>query len=84
MPWYVKEALQKLQHPAPSLPHHSPHQLNPPNYGSTAPQMSHQAPEFTKLVLPKSNTVQQVVGNFLYYARAFDPTMPVALNSISA
>ena len=32
----------------------------------------------------KPKTVQQVVGTFLYYARAVDPTMLVELNSIAA
>ena len=58
--------------------------MEPPNYGSTAPQLTRQAPELPKLAPPEANTVQQVVGNFLYYARAVDPTMLVALNSIAA
>ena len=44
MPGYFKEALHKFQHPTLVQPYHSPHQCNPPNYGSTAPQMAHQAP----------------------------------------
>ena len=84
MPGYLKEALQTFQHPTPSPPHHSPHQWNPPNYGSTAPQLAHQSPESTNISLPEANTVQQVVGTFLYYARAVDPTMLVALNIITA
>ena len=64
--------------PAPPTP------MEPPNYGSTAPQLSHQAPESLKLSLPESNTVKQAVGNFLYYARTVDTTMLVALNSITA
>ena len=66
--------------PTPALP--TP--MEPPNYGSTAPQLSHQAPESLKLSLPESNTVKQAVGNFLYYARTVDTTMLVALNSITA
>ena len=63
---------------------HSPHQCNTPNYGSTAPQLTHQAPGSPNLAPPEANTVQQVVGTFLYYARAVDPTILVALNSIAA
>ena len=84
IPGYVKEALHKFQQPTLSLPHQLPHQLNPPNYGSTAPQLAHQAPESPKLSPPEAITVQQVVGNFLYYARAVDTTILVAMNSISA
>ena len=45
--------------------------------------MVHQAPESPKLAPPEDKTVNQVVGTFLYYARTVDPTMLVALNSIS-
>ena len=83
MPEYVKEALHKFQHPTPSQPQNSPHQWNPPNYGSTAQQLEHQAPEFTKLSPTEANTVQEVVDNFIYYAREVNPTMLVALNSNS-
>ena len=84
MPGYVKEALHKFQHLTPSQPHHSQHQSNPPNYVSTAQQLAHQAPESPKLALPEANTVQQMVGTFLYYAHVVDPTMLVALNIIAA
>ena len=84
MPVYVKEALQKFQHPTPSRTQHPPHQWNPPECGSTAPQLTHQAPESTKLAPLEANTVQKVVGNFLYYARAVDLTIIVALNTIAA
>ena len=83
MPGYVKEAIHKFQLPTPSRPHNFPHQWNHPNYGSTAPKLSHQAPESPKLAPPESNTVQQVVSNFLYYARTVDPIILVALNSIA-
>ena len=83
MPLYVKEALHKFHHPTPSQPQHSPHPCNPPNYGSTAPQLAHQAPVSPNLAPPESNTVQQVVGTFLYYVRAVDPTILVDLNSIA-
>ena len=65
IPGYVKETLHKIQHPNPIQTQHSPHQGNPPNYGSTAPQMAHQAPELTNLAPLEANTFQQVVGNFL-------------------
>ena len=71
-------------HSTPSRPHHYPYQWNPPKYGSTAPQLAHQAPELSKLPPPEANIVQQVVGTFLYYERAVDPTMLVELNSIAS
>ena len=32
----------------------------------------------------EANTVQNVVGTFLYYSRAVDPTMIASLNTIAA
>ena len=84
MPGYLKEALHKFQHPTASQPQHSPHQWNPPNYGSTEPQLAHQSSESPNMAPPEANTVHQVVGTFLYYARAVDPTMLVALNRIAS
>ena len=49
---YVKEVLHKFYHSTTLLPRHYPHQWNPPNYDSTAPQMAHQAPELPKLSYP--------------------------------
>ena len=83
MSGYVKEALHKFQHPTTSQPQNSLHQCNPPNYGTTAPQLAHQSPESTKIPPTESSTVQQVLGTFLYYARAVDPTILVALNIIA-
>ena len=57
--------------------------MNPSNYGSTAPQLEHQAPESPNLSPTEANTVKQVVGTFLYHARAVDPTMLMALKSIT-
>ena len=67
--------------PTPSLP--TP--MEPPhNYGSKEPQLTHQAHESPKLASSEANTVQQVVGNFLFYACAVDTKMIVSLNIIAA
>ena len=83
MSGYAKEALHNFQQPTPSQPHKPPHQWNPHNYGSTAPKLEHQAPESPKLATTKDNTVQQVVGTFMYYVCAVNPKIPVSLNSIA-
>ena len=83
IPVYVKEALHKFHRPTTIQPQHFPHQCNPHNYGSTEPQLEHQAPESPKLAPSEANTVQQVVGTFLYYVGAVDPTIIVALNRIT-
>ena len=84
MPGHVKGTLHKCQHPTTSRPQHSPHQCNFPNYGFTSPKLVHQAPKSPKLSPPDANTVQYSVGTFLYYTRAVDPTMLVALKIIIA
>ena len=38
---YLKDALQKFQHPNPTIPHHLLHQWIAPNHGSTVPQLAH-------------------------------------------
>ena len=74
MPKYIKEALHKFQHPAPSRPQDAPHAWNQPAYGA-AVQYAGQ-PENSPLLPPKSiNLIQQIIGTLLYYAIAVDPTM---------
>ena len=78
MPGYVERALQTLQHPLPTRAQYAPHAWAAPTYGAkiqyaedddTSPPLS-----------PKALTrLQQIVGIFLYYARAIDSTMLVAL-----
>ncbi len=62
---------------------HAPHQWTRPVYGARVQYAP--APD-DKALLPAADIkrVQQVVGTLLYYARAVDSTMLVALNAISA
>ena len=82
MPRYVQNALKRFNHRPPSKPCYSPHPAVPIQYGQKvqyaqpSTQQSTALPENIKLC-------QQVVGVFLYYARAVDCTMLLALNSIS-
>ena len=55
-----------------------------PKYGSAPPQLAHLEDDFLALNPDEANTIQQVVGTFLYYAHAVNPTMLVALNTIAA
>ena len=79
----MKDALQKSQHPTPTRTHNSLHQWTAPNYGSTALQMAHLTDDSPAIYLDEAGNVQQLVGTFLYYTRAVDPTMLVTLNKIS-
>ena len=82
MPNYVNKTLKKLKHPTPTKPTHAPHKWNVPAYGKQ-PQI---APiDNTPPLCPKEKTkIQQIVGSFLYYARAIDATILPALSEISA
>ena len=80
MPGYVKDALNKFQHPTPTIPHHSPNQWTPHNYDSAAPQMAQQPGDSAALDTAEANIVQQLVVTFLYYARIVEPTILVTLN----
>ena len=83
MPGYVDKALVRFNHQRPSKPQHQPHPHLPIVYG--AKQQTSQ-PEDTSPKLNKEQTkfVQEVTGVFLYYARAVDSTMLVALSAIAA
>ena len=69
--WICDQRTSKFQHLALTTPQYSPHQFTPPEYGSTAPQMDQQTEDSPYLTPADSNTVQQVVGKLLYYARLF-------------
>jgi hypothetical protein len=83
MPGYIQAALHKYQHPKPKRPQHAPHLWTQPNYAA-----KHQLtpPTDTMAVLtPKAiKRVQQITGTLLYYARAVDSTILVALGTIAA
>ena len=84
MPGYVKDALHKSHHPTPTRPQKSPHQWMAPKYGSTAPQLAHPEDDSPELNPTNSNTVQQFVGKFLYYAHAVYHTIISSLNTMKA
>lgn len=83
MPGYIRNALKKFKHSQPAKPEHSPHTCTKPAYGTT---VQAPIPDDDSPTLPAAdiNRIQQIVGTLLYYARAVDPTLLVALNSISA
>ena len=82
IPDYVPIALKRLQHTLPTKPQHAPHKWTQVAYG----QKTQMAPVDLTPRLDKEGIlyVQSCVGSFLYYARAVDPTMLVALNEIGS
>ena len=83
MPGYIKQQLHKYAHLAPNKPQSSPYPAPPKKYGAAAQELP---PEDTSLPLSTTDKkrVQQILGSILYYARAVDITVLVALSSIAA
>jgi hypothetical protein len=73
MPGYIKAALHKFQHPAPTRPENAPHTWNPQVYGAKTQYI--EAQQDNPLVPQKDVTrIQQLTGTLLYYAMPVDPT----------
>lgn len=83
MPGYIDRALQRFAHTKPRRPEHSPHAWQKPQYGA---RVQYAQLEASEVFLDAANVkrVQEVVGVLLYYARAVDPTLLVALGTIAS
>jgi hypothetical protein len=83
MPGYIKKLLQKYKHKMPTKPQHCPYTPAPKQYGAEA-----QAP-LPVNISPKLSDddikeIQQIVRSILYYARAVNITVLMALSSIAS
>jgi hypothetical protein len=82
MPGYIKQLLEKYKQKMPKKQQHCPYTPAPKQYGAEA-----QAPLPTDISLKLSdkeiNEIQRVIGSILYYARAVDITVLMALSSIA-
>jgi hypothetical protein len=80
---YVQQQLVQYAHPTPAKPQHCPYALNPITYGK-----DNQAPtpqdDSHLLDAAGKKCIQQIIGSFLYYARAVDPTILMALSAIAS
>ncbi len=83
MPGYINTILKELNHPQPRRPQNAPHPHIPPQYGPL--QQLADLPD-DSAPLPAKDPYQpaQIVGKLLYYARAVDSTMNVALSSLAS
>ncbi len=74
MPAYVMKQLTKYSHIALLKPQHCLYLPNPIKYGkdNQSPSPLDTSPHLDKA---KKKRVQQIVGSFLYYAQAVDPTV---------
>ncbi len=83
MPRYIDNLLIKFKHPRPCKPRLSPYACLPISYGAK----THLTPESDTSELlndSRKHRIQEIVGSLLYYARAVDNKLPVALSAIAA
>ena len=83
MPNYVLQKLKQYQHPHPKKPQHSPYPATPIKYGKHA-QKTTPPDTSPSLSAADKKRLEQIIGSFLYYARALDLTMLKALNSLAS
>jgi hypothetical protein len=81
MPGYIIKQLQKYKHASPPKPQHCPYAPQPKQFGSEAQRP---LPFNTSPLLSNANIkhVQRIIGSILYYARAVDLTVLMALSTI--
>jgi hypothetical protein len=83
MPGYIIKQLQKYKHAIPAKPQHCLDTPQPHQYGSKAQQ-----PLPIDISPPLSDAkfkhIQRVIGSILYYARAMDLTVLMALSTIGS
>ena len=82
IPGYVQRALKRFEHPMPRTPQPSPHAWIKPTYG-TKQQLTTLPDESPALNVADTKRVQEVLGTFLFYARAVDPTMLATIGTLA-
>ncbi len=80
---YVIKHLQKYKHASPPKPQHCPYSPQPKQFGSEA---QCPLPPNTSPLLSNADIkhVQCIIGSILYYARAVNLTMLMALSTIAS
>lgn len=82
MPGYIERALLRFNHPPPKRAQHSPHAWTAPTYGAKV-QLTDEPDNTAPLSNQGITFLQQIIGTLLYYARAVDNTLLVAISSLS-
>ena len=83
MPGYIESFLREINHRHPPKPQHAPHPYLPIQYGREAQLTEHQD---TSEPMPPNDPLQpaKIIGKLLYYARAVDNTLNVALSALAS
>jgi hypothetical protein len=83
MPEYITAVMHKYQHPTPKKPENAPHKSIPINYGLKQ-QMTQAPSTASPLSADRKKNLQQIIGSILYYTRAVDNTMLMALSALAS
>jgi hypothetical protein len=83
MPGYITKALARFEHPKPSQPQHAPSAWSKPVYNS-APELTPQTETSEPLNKSEITKLQEIIDVLLYYSRAIDSTMLVALGTLAS
>ena len=75
--------MQNTSSRPPKKPQHCPFEPKPIIYGKQSDTIPQEEPSPT-LDKDEKKYIQQVAGSFLYYARAIDMTIPLALSNIAS
>ena len=78
IPGYVNAKLKEYEQPPPSKPRHTPF----PAPSQTRSQKPLPVDDSLLLTAKRKKRIQQIIGSFLFYARACDITMLKALNTL--
>jgi hypothetical protein len=82
MPNYARNALIKFGHRPPSKPQHAPYPAAPVQYGS---KKQHVHTDNSPPLSPTQiKFIQQVIGTFIFFGNAVDPTLAAALSAIAS
>jgi hypothetical protein len=83
MPGYVAKAIAKFCASTPTRPQHSPHAWQAPQYGA---KIQYTTPDDTSTPLsPTAKTrLQEIIGTLLFYGRAIDSTILIALGTLAS
>ena len=83
MPGYIDNLLLKFKHPRPTKPRLLPYACLPISYGAKT-QLTPEGDTSALLDDKRKHRIQEIVGSLLYYARAVDNKLLVALSAIAA
>ncbi len=82
MQGYIEDLLTKFKHPRPPKRRLLPYACTPISYGAKS-QFSPNEDTLELLDAPRKLQVQEIVGSLLYYARAVENKLLVAISAIS-